>query len=126
MNIPKPTDSELEILQILWQKGEATVRTVNDEINLSKETGYTTTLKLMQIMHEKDLVTRNAAGKQHIFKANLEEKATQKNLVNRFIDAAFQGNAMSLVMQTLGNHQASSEEMAQLKALIVELENKQN
>jgi BlaI family transcriptional regulator, penicillinase repressor len=126
MNIPKPTDSELEILQILWQKGEATVRTVNDEINLSKETGYTTTLKLMQIMHEKDLVTRNAAGKQHIFKANLEEKATQKNLVNRFIDAAFQGNAMNLVMQTLGNHQASADEMAQLKALIVELENKQN
>ena len=121
-NFQKPTESELEILNILWQKGRATVREVNEVVNLTKETGYTTTLKIMQIMFDKGLVTKNTEGKQHIFEANVSEEATQKSLLNRFIDSTFQGNAMHLVMQALGNHHASNEELSELKKLIQQLE----
>ena len=119
----KPTESELEILKVLWQMGRTTVKQVNEEINKTKETGYTTTLKIMQIMFEKGLVSRNAEGKQHIFEAIVGEEDTQKSLLNRFIDSTFQGNAMSLVMQALGNHHASEAELSLLKQLIKTLEN---
>jgi BlaI family transcriptional regulator, penicillinase repressor len=122
----KPTESELEVLTVLWQKGKATVRQVNDEINLSKESGYTTTLKIMQIMHEKGLVTKDSNAKQHIFEANVDEQETQKSLLSRFIDSTFQGKAMSLVMQALGNHKASEAELAELKTLIQSLEENSN
>jgi BlaI family transcriptional regulator, penicillinase repressor len=122
----KPTESELEVLTVLWQKGKATVRQVNDEINLSKESGYTTTLKIMQIMHEKGLVTKDSNAKQHIFEANVDEQETQKSLLTRFIDSTFQGKAMSLVMQALGNHKASEAELAELKSLIQSLEENSN
>ena len=118
----KPTESELEILKVLWQMGRATVKQVNEEINKTKETGYTTTLKIMQIMFEKGLVSKNADGKQHIFEAKIGEEDTQKSLLNRFIDSTFQGNTMSLVMQALGNHHASEEELSELKKLIQQLE----
>jgi predicted transcriptional regulator len=118
----KPTESELEVLKVLWQMGRATVKQVNEEINKTKETGYTTTLKFMQIMFEKGLVSKNAEGKQHIFEAKIGEEDTQKSLLNRFIDSTFQGNAMSLVMQALGNHHASEEELSELKKLIQQLE----
>jgi predicted transcriptional regulator len=118
----KPTESELEVLKVLWQMGRATVKQVNEEINKTKETGYTTTLKIMQIMFEKGLVSKNADGKQHIFEAKIGEGDTQKSLLNRFIDSTFQGNAMSLVMQALGNHHASEEELSELKKLIQQLE----
>lgn len=118
----KPTESELEVLKVLWQMGRATVKQVNEEINKTKETGYTTTLKIMQIMFEKGLVSKNADGKQHIFEAIIGEEDTQKSLLNRFIDSTFQGNAMSLVMQALGNHHASEEELSELKKLIQQLE----
>ncbi|MCP9755622.1 BlaI/MecI/CopY family transcriptional regulator [Lacihabitans sp. CCS-44] len=118
----KPTESELEVLKVLWQMGRATVKQVNEEINKTKDTGYTTTLKIMQIMFEKGLVSKNADGKQHIFEAKIGEEDTQKSLLNRFIDSTFQGNAMSLVMQALGNHHASEEELSELKKLIKQLE----
>ena len=118
----KPTESELEVLKVLWQMGRATVKQVNEEINKTKETGYTTTLKIMQIMFEKGLVSKNADGKQHIFESKIGEEDTQKSLLNRFIDSTFQGNAMSLVMQALGNHHASEEELSELKKLIQQLE----
>jgi predicted transcriptional regulator len=118
----KPTESELEVLKVLWQMGRATVKQVNEEINKTKETGYTTTLKIMQIMFEKGLVSKNADGKQHIFEAKIGEEDTQKSLLNRFIDSTFQGNAMSLVMQAMGNHHASEEELSELKKLIQQLE----
>jgi BlaI family transcriptional regulator, penicillinase repressor len=122
MSFQKPTDSELEILQILWQKNQATVREVNDQINLSKETGYTTTLKLMQIMNEKGLVIRDASEKQHVYSANISESDTQKSILNKFIETTFQGNAMNLVMQALGNHKASDSDLLELKKLLSELE----
>jgi BlaI family transcriptional regulator, penicillinase repressor len=126
MNLPKPTESELEILHVLWQHGPSTVRHINEQINLVKETGYTTTLKMCQIMHEKELVGRDISTKQHIYHAAITEHATQKNLLNRFIDATFQGNAMSMVMQALGNHEASADELEQIKALITEIEKHKN
>src|SRR5688572_33494304 len=85
-NPNKPTESELEILQILWEHGPNTVRFVNDELSKSKETGYTTTLKLMQIMHEKGLVNRDEAARSHIYSAAITESATQKQLLDRFLD----------------------------------------
>ncbi len=119
----KPTESELEILQILWQKGEATVREVNDQLNDQREVGYTTTLKLMQIMLEKGILTRVADARSHVYKAAIAEHETQSILLNKFVDSTFRGSAMKLVMQALGNHQATKAELDELKKLIENLEN---
>ncbi len=118
----KPTESELEILQVLWQMGRATVRQVNDELLKVKEVGYTTTLKLMQIMMEKHLVSREEEGRVHWYTANVEEKQTQQVLLDKFVDAAFRGSAMKLVMQALGNQQVSKNELEEIKKLIEEME----
>lgn len=120
----KPTESELEILQILWQEGPSSVRTVNEQLNEAREVGYTTTLKIMQIMADKGLVTRNTESRTHIYAAAVEEAEAQKNLLEKFVDTTFRGSAMSLVMQALGNHDASEEELDEIKALIKKLENK--
>jgi predicted transcriptional regulator len=122
----KPTDSELEILQILWQKGSCTVREVNEILNQSREgeVGYTTTLKIMQIMHEKGLIGRDESAKTHIYSAVAKEEDTQKQLLNRFMDSVFKGSAMKMVMQALGNQKTTPEELAEIKKLIEEMENK--
>ena len=118
----KPTESELEILQILWQLGKATVRQVNDELSKMKEVGYTTTLKLLQIMHEKNIVSRTEEGRYHLYKAAIGEEQTQQLLLGKFVDAAFRGSAMKLVMQTLGNQDVSMDELEEIKKLIAEKE----
>jgi BlaI family transcriptional regulator, penicillinase repressor len=118
----KPTDSELEILQVLWQRGPCTVRQVNEKLSENKDTGYTTTLKLMQIMHEKGLLTRVEDARSHVYKANVSETDTQRNLLNRFVETAFRGSASQLVMQALGNHQASAEELQQIRELLNQIE----
>ncbi|MBI5916979.1 MAG: BlaI/MecI/CopY family transcriptional regulator [Bacteroidetes bacterium] len=120
--LPKPTDSELEILQVLWENGPSSVRFVNDELSKRRDIGYTTTLKLMQIMHEKSLVVRNTDARSHIYEAAIERDATQRNLLGNFVDNVFSGSAMNLVMQALGNHKASKEELDQIKALIEKIE----
>ena len=124
--IPKPTESELEILHILWGNGPSSVRFVNDELNANKEgeVGYTTTLKIMQIMSDKNLVVRNTDSRTHIYDANVEEKDTQNALLQKFVDRTFKGSAMQLVMQTLGNHEATPEELEEIKALIQSIEKK--
>ena len=99
LNISKPTESELEILQILWQKGDCTVREVHEILEKIKNAGYTTTLKLMQIMHEKGLVARDTTSKTHIYKALVNQQKTQQQLVNKMIDNVFNGSAARLVMQ---------------------------
>lgn len=119
----KPTESELQILQVMWAKGPCTVRTVNDEINKKKESGYTTTLKLMQIMVDKNLLSRDTTSRTHVYSAGVSEEDTQGSLLTDFLKSTFKGSAMSLVMQTLGNHKASKEELAAIKRLITELEN---
>jgi BlaI family transcriptional regulator, penicillinase repressor len=120
----KPTDSELEILQVLWQKKGATVREVNDQLNDQREVGYTTTLKMMQIMLEKGLLKREESNRSHVYEANVSENETQNLLLNKFVDNAFRGSAMKLVMQALGSHEATKAELDELKKLIENLENK--
>jgi BlaI family transcriptional regulator, penicillinase repressor len=118
----RPTESELEILQVLWASGPSSVRFVNEELNRKREVGYTTTLKLMQIMAEKGLVSRNTDQRSHIYEAAAAEQETQKRLVDELMDAAFRGSAMKLAMQALGNASASKEELEEIKALIHKLE----
>ncbi|MNI46635.1 Methicillin resistance regulatory protein MecI [compost metagenome] len=110
----KPTEGEMEILQVLWHKGNATVREVHEALN-KKDSGYTTTLKLMQIMHEKGMVERDTNQKTHIYKALASQDKTEKQLVNKMIDNVFNGSAARLVMQALGNHSASADEIDEIK-----------
>ena len=110
----KPTESELEILQVLWKKKKATVREVHEEILQHKEAGYTTTLKLMQIMFEKGLLTRDSSSKTHIYTPAVTKEKTQNLFLNRMIDSLFAGSPAQLVMQALGNHRASKEELEEL------------
>jgi len=110
----KPTEGEMEILQVLWQKGNATVREVHEALN-KKDSGYTTTLKLMQILHEKGMVERDTNQKTHIYKALVSQDKTEKQLVNKMIDNVFNGSAARLVMQALGNHSASADEIDEIK-----------
>lgn len=123
-NTIKPTESELEILQILWQKGSCTVREVHEILTLNKEAGYTTTLKLMQIMHEKGLVERDTTSKTHIYSPLASQQKTQQHLVSKLIDNAFNGSAARLVMQALGNHTSSKEEIDAIKKYLDELDQK--
>jgi predicted transcriptional regulator len=115
MNSLKPTDAELEILQVLWDRGASTVREVNDIMSQKREIGYTTSLKTMQIMHEKGLLTREKDGKGHVYAANVEREATQRALLDRFVEDTFGGSAMKLVMQALGGHKASAAEIDQIR-----------
>jgi BlaI family penicillinase repressor len=114
----KPTESELEILQILWKKGNASVREVHEELLQTKEAGYTTTLKLMQIMHEKGLVKRDDSIKTHIYQPAVSKEKTQKHLLNKMIDTVFGGSPGELVMQALGNHKASAEELEEIQKIL--------
>jgi len=118
----KPTESELEILQLLWEHGPVSVRFVHEILEQQKEVGYTTTLKLMQIMAEKGIVTRDTSSRTHIYQAAVSEESTQKNLLEKFVDSTFRGSAMKLVMQALGNNKASKEELEQIKDLIQKIE----
>src|ERR1700733_771945 len=111
----KPTDSELEILNILWDKGPSTVREVHEVLEKNKDAGYTTTLKLMQIMHEKTLLKRDASTKSHVYTANASQEKTQGQLVKRMIDNVFNGSASQLVMQALGNHKTNKKELDDIK-----------
>ena len=115
MDTLKPTDSELEILQVLWDRGASTVREINDLMNEKREIGYTTSLKTMQIMHEKGFLKREKDVKGHIYTAIVEREATQRALLDRFVDGTFGGSAMQLVMQALGGHKASPAEIDQIR-----------
>jgi BlaI family transcriptional regulator, penicillinase repressor len=121
----KPTESELEILQLLWEKSPGTVREINDALSEKREVGYTTTLKLMQIMHEKGLLNRELEGKTHLYTPAIPRETTQKALLARFVDNAFGGSTSSLVMQALGNRRTSPEEIDAIRAYLDQLENKQ-
>ena len=126
MNKPiKPTESELEILAILWDRGASTVREIHEILEQQKEAGYTTTLKLMQIMHEKGLVTRDASAKTHIYEAAVDRELTQRQLLNKMIDTVFKGSASQLVMQALGHHRSSPEELDMIRQYLNEMEKKQ-
>ena len=120
----KPTESEIEILSILWEKKQATVRAVHEELCKIKEAGYTTTLKLMQIMFEKKLVTRDDSSKTHIYTPAVSREKTQKQFLNRMIDSLFAGSSADLVLHALGQTDASDAELEKIQLLIDELKQK--
>ncbi|HKJ80953.1 MAG TPA: BlaI/MecI/CopY family transcriptional regulator [Ignavibacteriaceae bacterium] len=119
---PKPTEAELEILQILWEHGPSTVRFINDKMNEKKNVGYTTTLKLMQIMVGKNLVTRDEGSRSHIYSIAYKKNETQKVLLDQFLETAFGGSAGKLVMQALGNRKTSKEEIREIRELLDKIE----
>ncbi|MDQ6762834.1 MAG: BlaI/MecI/CopY family transcriptional regulator [Bacteroidota bacterium] len=117
----KPTESELEILQILWEQQSSTVRDVHEVLSKTKETGYTTTLKLMQIMFEKKLVTRDDSAKTHIYKAAVSKQKTQKQFLDKMINGLFSGSSTQLVLQALGNQKASKNELEEIQKYLDDL-----
>lgn len=117
----RPTESELEILQVLWNKETATVRTVHEVLLKTKDAGYTTTLKLMQIMFEKGLVTRDSSNKTHIYQPAVSKEKTQQDFLDKMINSLFAGSSSDLVLQALGGHEASDEELEKIQLLINQL-----
>lgn len=122
-NNPEPTKSELEILQVLWQHGPSTVRAVNDILNEQKrEVQYTSTLKLMQIMVEKELLSRDESQMKHVYSAAVEEQSTKGHLLDRFVDTMYNGSASSLMMQLLGNKKTSKKELDAIRELLKKMD----
>lgn len=113
-----PTSSELEILQVLWKNSPLSVRAVHDQISENKETGYTTTLKTMQIMTEKGLVSREILGKKHVYSPVQTEDLIQDELLDKFLKRAFQGSTYKLVLKALGNHTTNHKELAEIQEFI--------
>jgi BlaI family transcriptional regulator, penicillinase repressor len=114
----KPTESELEILQVLWSEGNATVRKVHEAMAGFKDAGYTTTLKLMQIMHDKGLVGRDDSGKSHIYFALASKEKTQQQFLGKMMNTLFDGSPSQLMMQALGGHKPSKEEIEKIEQLL--------
>ena len=118
----KPTEKELEILQILWRTGPAAVKEVHDKLGGNEQNGYTTILKMMQIMHEKGLVSRARSGKLHLYEALASRELTRQFMLDKMINTVFQGSAMQLVMSALGNTKSSKEELSEIKRYLEKLE----
>lgn len=119
---PQPTPTELSILRVLWRRGAATVREVYEDLSRDKEMGYTTVLKLLQIMTEKGLVRRNEAGRAHVYQAVQAQTVAQTRMVGELADKMFNGSAQQLVMHALNTHKASPQEMAEIRRLLDEME----
>jgi len=119
---PKPTDAELGILRVLWTRGPSTVRQVQDALNENRPTGYTTALKLLQIMTDKRLVARDETDRTHVYRASLSESETQRQLLDDLLTRAFRGSAMTLVMQALSGAKATPDELARIRQLLDEHE----
>lgn len=123
---PRPTGAELEILRVLWRLGPRTVREVQEALQRDPPTGYTTTLKLLQIMAEKGLVDRDESQRSHVYRARVDESQSQRRLVSDLMDRAFGGSAQRLVMQALAARPASAEELAEIRRLLDRLEGGQS
>jgi predicted transcriptional regulator len=119
---PKPTDAELGILRVLWSRGPSTVRQVHDALNEDRPTGYTTALKLLQIMADKGLVARDETDRTHVYSAAVGESETQRQLLDDLMTRAFRGSAMTLVMQALSGAKATRDELARIRQLLDEHE----
>jgi len=117
-SVPKPTDAELSILRILWERGPSTVRQVHDQLARDRQGAYTTALKLLQIMTEKGLVERDERERTHVYRARLSEDQTQRQLVRDLLDRAFGGSAGKLVMQALATKRASADELRDIRKAI--------
>lgn len=119
---PEPTKSELEILQVLWNKGPATVREVNNELLKLREVNYTTTLKQMQMMTDKGLLNRDETRMKHVYQAAVEEQKTKAYLLEKFVDTTYKGSVSKLVLQLLGNENTTPEDLREIKEMIKKLE----
>jgi BlaI family penicillinase repressor len=119
---PRPTPAELEILRVLWQQGPRTVREVQEQLEQERPTGYTTVLKLLQIMTDKGLVRRDESARAHVYAAKAPEETTQKQLVRDLVDRAFGGSASQLVLHALSTRKSSKEELSQIRELLDRLE----
>ena len=119
---PRPTDAELAILRVLWDRGPSTVRDVHDALRASQSSGYTTVLKLLQIMTDKGLVVRDETNRAHVYGPKLTEQRTQRQLLVDLVDRAFAGSSAQLVLQALSGRRASSQELRDIRALLDELE----
>lgn len=120
--IPRPTDAELAILRVLWDRGPSTVREVHDTLSATQDTGYTTVLKLMQIMTEKGLVTRDESQRAHVYSARHSQQKMQRQIVSDVIERAFGGSPAQLVMQALSGRKASADELNEIRELLDKLE----
>ncbi|MBW6497039.1 MAG: BlaI/MecI/CopY family transcriptional regulator [Bacteroidales bacterium] len=118
-----PTESELEILQVLWEKGEATVREVHEVLELTRDIGYTTTLKTMQIMTDKGLLGRDTSTRTHVYTSLVTREKTQKQFLNKMIDGLFKGSASRMVIGALDGESLSSEELRELQDYLKQFEN---
>ena len=119
---PRPTDAELEILKVLWQRGPSTVREVHDVLNETKPTGYTTVLKLLQIMGEKGLVRRDEQQRAHVYEAELAQEQTERQLVGDMLERVFDGSAAKLVMRALSTKKTNARELTAIRQLLNEFE----
>src|ERR1700690_2436556 len=119
---PKPTDAELAILRVLWEQGPSTVRLVWEQLNPKQETGYTNVLKMMQIMFEKGLLTRDESDRSHVYRASRSEGQTQRQVVGHLLERLFSGSATKLVMQALATKRAPPAELAEIRKLLDEME----
>src|SRR5215211_3455798 len=122
---PRPTNTELAILRVLWERGASTVRQVHETMSGERPTAYTTALKMLQIMTEKGLVRRDETDRTHVYHARLTEEQTQRQLVRDLLDRAFGGSATKLVMQALNARRSSSEELTEIRKLIEGREEKE-
>lgn len=122
--LPKPTESELEILVVLWDNGPSTVRQVCE--SLTRNAGYTTILKLMQIMFEKGLVTRDESERTHIYRAAVSREQTQRTMVSHLVDRVFGGSAQAMVMRALSTTKSSPAELKEIRALLDRMEGKKS
>ena len=127
MNIPRPTESELEILEVLWDNGPSTVRFVNEQLEQKgRIVAYTTTLKMMQIMSDKGLLSREMNGRTHIYSPIIQAQVIRGALIDRLVNSVFGGSATRMVLQALGNHKATAEELQEIKKLIDDIEKNRN
>ncbi|HEX5487552.1 MAG TPA: BlaI/MecI/CopY family transcriptional regulator [Rhodanobacteraceae bacterium] len=120
--LPRPTAAELEILQVLWERGDCTVRDVHEVLHRRDGTGYTTALKLLQIMYDKQLVLRDESQRAHVYRAAVSKERTQKRFLSDLLQHVFDGSSSRLVLQALGDHKASREELREIRALLNKLD----
>ena len=121
-SLSRPTDAELEILRVLWQRGASTVREVQESLHEAKPTGYTTVLKMLQIMTDKGLVRRDERQRAHVYEAQLAQEQTQQQMVGDLLDRVFNGSASSLVMQALATKKTSASELSEIRKILDEVE----
>ena len=124
MDTKKPTEAELEILQVIWKNGPSSVREINQELQKDREVGYTTTLKIMQIMHQKGLLTRKKSGKLHVYDVAITREETQTQVLRKLMDGFFQGSALKLAMHVLGSTHSSQEDLEEIRAFLTQIEKK--